>query len=128
MRKVKGLTLVLGGEAGQGIQFIEKTLLKIVKSSGFYVFVTKEYMSRIRGGINTTEIRISSEPVRAHVEQIDCLIPLKVGWLIILAKESHEKQQVDGDSISSQEGKVCLYRPSPSLRRIMMILRSCPMP
>ncbi|CAG36832.1 2-oxoacid:acceptor oxidoreductase subunit alpha [Desulfotalea psychrophila] len=79
MGGVKGFTLVLGGEAGQGIQFLEKALLHIVKESGLYVFATKEYMSRVRGGINTTEIRISSEPVRAHVDVIDLLIPLKNG-------------------------------------------------
>lgn len=79
MNEVKGFTLVLGGEAGQGIQFIEKVLLRIVKESGLYIFATKEYMSRVRGGINTTEIRIASEPVRAHVDSIDLLIPLKKG-------------------------------------------------
>lgn len=96
MKKVKGLTLVLGGEAGQGIQFIEKTLLKIVKSSGFYVFATKEYMSRIRGGINTTEIRISSEPVRAHVEQIDILVPLKNGVVDHLGPRVSSKTTIVG--------------------------------
>ena len=33
-------------------------------------------MSRVRGGVNSTSIRISSKPVRAYLERIDILIPL----------------------------------------------------
>jgi len=33
-------------------------------------------MSRVRGGVNSTSIRVSSKPVRAYLERIDILIPL----------------------------------------------------
>lgn len=49
------------------------------KDSGFHVFATKEYMSRVRGGNNTTEIRVSSRRVRSFVDRIDVLIPLGKG-------------------------------------------------
>jgi 2-oxoglutarate ferredoxin oxidoreductase subunit alpha len=70
------ISLVLAGEAGQGIQSIESILTKIVKKSGFHVFATKEYMSRVRGGVNSTEIRVSDKPVRAYVDRIDVLVGL----------------------------------------------------
>ena len=70
------ITIVLCGSAGQGIQTVEALLTKSLKNSGYYVFATREYMSRTRGGVNSTSIRISSEPVRAYIERIDILIPL----------------------------------------------------
>ena len=72
----KDLCIVLCGQAGQGIQTVEYLLTRIFKLAGYNVFATKEYMSRVRGGINSTEIRVCSEPVRAFVNRIDILIPL----------------------------------------------------
>ncbi len=70
------ITIVLCGEAGQGIQTIEAFLTQLFKKAGFHIFAAKEYMSRIRGGSNSTEIRVSSRPVAAFSETIDLLIPL----------------------------------------------------
>jgi len=70
------VSIVLAGEAGQGIQSIESLLVNILKQDGYNVFATKEYMSRIRGGTNSTEIRVSSQKVCAYVERIDILVAL----------------------------------------------------
>jgi 2-oxoglutarate ferredoxin oxidoreductase subunit alpha len=70
------LSVVICGEAGQGIQTVEKILTSILKLSGYYIFSTKEFMSRIRGGSNSTEIRISDAPVNSFIERTDILIPL----------------------------------------------------
>ncbi|MDG6218602.1 MAG: 2-oxoacid:acceptor oxidoreductase family protein, partial [Candidatus Thermoplasmatota archaeon] len=74
--KEKDVSLVIAGEAGQGIQTIERLLIDLLHHSGYYVFSTKEYMSRVRGGSNSTTIRISSHPVQAFVNRIDILIVL----------------------------------------------------
>ncbi len=78
-QKKADLSIVLCGQAGQGIQTVEYLLTRIFKLAGYNVFATKEYMSRIRGGTNSTEIRISSGSVRASVSRIDILIPLNQG-------------------------------------------------
>ena len=70
------VSIVLAGEAGQGIQTIELILSRILKRSGLNVFGTKEYMSRVRGGTNSTEIRVASGSVSAFVKRIDIFIPL----------------------------------------------------
>jgi len=76
----ESISLVLTGAAGQGIQIIEEISVEMFKKAGFYVFATKKYMSRVRGGINSTEIRISSvNKPRAYCNNIDILIPFKVG-------------------------------------------------
>ena len=70
------ISIVLCGQAGMGIQTVESLLTRILKLAGYNVFATKEYMSRIRGGSNSTEIRVSSGPVRAFINRIDILVPL----------------------------------------------------
>ncbi|WP_028974559.1 2-oxoacid:acceptor oxidoreductase subunit alpha [Spirochaeta cellobiosiphila] len=70
------LSIVIAGEAGQGIQSIENILTKIFKQAGFHIFATKEYMSRVRGGTNSIQIRVSESPVDAPVDRIDICIPL----------------------------------------------------
>jgi len=77
----ESVSIVLCGQAGQGIQTVEHLLTRILKLAGYNVFATKEYMSRIRGGMNSTSIRIGSAPVRAAVSTIDILVPLNSGAL-----------------------------------------------
>lgn len=74
--ELSDLSLVIAGEAGQGIQTIESILMHVLKKAGFHVYATKEYMSRVRGGSNSTELRIASRRVRAFVDRIDLLIAL----------------------------------------------------
>ncbi|HUV62723.1 MAG TPA: 2-oxoacid:acceptor oxidoreductase family protein, partial [Sedimentisphaerales bacterium] len=79
--ETRDVSIVLCGQAGQGIQTVEHLLTRIFKLAGYNVFATKEYMSRVRGGVNSTEIRIGAGPVRASVSRIDILISLNKGAL-----------------------------------------------
>lgn len=80
-------SIVLCGEAGQGIQTVEGILVQSIKMGGYHVFSSKEYMSRVRGGENSTEIRISSKRVTAYVDRIDILLALSKGAI----KHLHER-------------------------------------
>ncbi|MFC1635860.1 2-oxoacid:acceptor oxidoreductase subunit alpha [Planctomycetota bacterium] len=77
----QSVSIVLCGQAGQGIQTVEFLLTRILKLTGYNVFATKEYMSRVRGGMNSTSIRLGSSPVRSPVSRIDILVPLNKGAL-----------------------------------------------
>lgn len=70
------LSIVLGGAAGQGVQTVEALLVAVLKREGYQVFACKEYMSRVRGGSNSTEIRLSSKKHSAYVRRIDLLFAL----------------------------------------------------
>lgn len=70
------VSIVLCGKAGQGIKTIELILVHVLKKSGYNVFSTKEYMSRVRGGSNSTIIRVSNKNVKSMKHKIDILIPL----------------------------------------------------
>jgi len=70
------ISIVLSGEAGQGIRTVELLLMRTLKNSGYNVFSTTELMSRVRGGNNTTEIRVSNKRIEAFIDRIDILIVL----------------------------------------------------
>ncbi len=70
------ISIRIGGEAGQGIQTIGLVLAKTFQKSGLHVFSTQYYLSRVRGGNNYFQIRVSDRPVRAMSDKLDMLIAL----------------------------------------------------
>lgn len=72
---VNELTIMLAGEAGAGVQSTEIILTSVMKKAGYNVFATKEYMSRVRGGTNSTTIRISGKRIQNLYELPDIFIP-----------------------------------------------------
>jgi 2-oxoglutarate/2-oxoacid ferredoxin oxidoreductase subunit alpha len=74
--KKDDISIVLCGAAGQGVQTVEQMLTHLFKRAGYNLFSTKEYMSRVRGGSNSTELRVSSQRVQAYLDRIDILFPL----------------------------------------------------
>ncbi|TXT55914.1 MAG: hypothetical protein BAJATHORv1_30297 [Candidatus Thorarchaeota archaeon] len=70
------LNFNIGGVAGQGIDTIGDLLAQLFVGACFYTHTIKSYRSRIRGGYNYTQVRVSSEPVYAPVDEIDIVIAL----------------------------------------------------
>jgi 2-oxoglutarate/2-oxoacid ferredoxin oxidoreductase subunit alpha len=70
------MNIVIGGEAGQGVQSAGFLLSKIFSRSGFYIFADQDYESRIRGGHNFFRIRIKDTDVGAVLETIHMLVAL----------------------------------------------------
>jgi 2-oxoglutarate ferredoxin oxidoreductase subunit alpha len=89
--------LVLCGEAGQGIQTVESILVQVIKKGGYHLFSTKEYMSRVRGGQNSTQIRVSSSRARAFLNRIDLLLALSNGAVEHLQKRITSHTLIMGD-------------------------------
>ena len=94
------VSIVLCGEAGQGIQTVEHILTQTLKLSGYHVFSTEEYMSRIRGGSNSTLVRVSSKRVSAPVNRIDLLVPFSPGAV------RHIQKRISPETILLGEKKV----------------------
>src|SRR4030067_762094 len=72
--KSKTQNILIGGEAGHGLQTVGHIFSKSLVRSGFSVHVTQTYESRVRGGHNTFSIRVGAEKVLASQEKIDILI------------------------------------------------------
>ncbi|MEI6732178.1 MAG: 2-oxoacid:acceptor oxidoreductase family protein [archaeon] len=68
--------IVCGGPAGQGPNFIANLISRGLMDSGFYVFASREYESRIRGGHNYNLITFSDEPIYSNSPDIDILVAL----------------------------------------------------
>jgi 2-oxoglutarate ferredoxin oxidoreductase subunit alpha len=94
----KDVSIVLCGQAGMGIQTVEGILTRMLKLAGYNVFATKEYMSRVRGGNNSTQIRVSSRPVSAFVSRIDLLVPLNKGAVQHLQERISQETIVLGET------------------------------
>jgi len=67
-------SLKIGGEAGQGIQTVGDALAKVLCRFGYHVFTNQDYESRIRGGHNFYQIRLSDRPIRAPRRPLDILL------------------------------------------------------
>lgn len=94
---MEDISIVLCGEAGQGIETIEDILTKILKYSRYNIFAVKEYMSRVRGGVNSTEIRVSPKSIRAYVDRIDLLFALSNKSIDHLTNRISENTLIFGD-------------------------------
>lgn len=96
-------SIKIGGEAGQGIQTIGETLARVFARCGLQVFSHQDYESRIRGGHNFFQIRLSDKPVMASREKIDILVALDKESIEFHAKELSEKGQTIYDSEALKE-------------------------
>ncbi len=70
------LTIKITGEAGQGMQTVGAALCQMFKNTGFYIFANLDYMSRIRGGNNFFQLRISDKPLFTLRQRSDITIAL----------------------------------------------------
>lgn len=91
------LTIMLAGEAGAGVQSTETILTSVMKKAGYNVFATKEYMSRVRGGTNSTTIRISGNRIQNLYGPSDIFIPFDIDAYNRYKNEISEKALVITD-------------------------------
>lgn len=96
-------TIKIGGEAGQGIQTIGDTLAKVFARTGYHVFTHQDYESRIRGGHNFFQIRMSDNPVTASRTRIDILVALDHESIALHKDELSENGLIIYDSASLKQ-------------------------
>ncbi len=70
------LNIMIGGEAGQGVQSVGFVLAKALVRGGYEIFADQDFESRIRGGHSFSRVRASITPVAASREPIDILVAL----------------------------------------------------
>ncbi|MDO8748517.1 MAG: 2-oxoacid:acceptor oxidoreductase subunit alpha [Candidatus Omnitrophota bacterium] len=70
------ITIKIAGEAGQGLQTIGRLLAKAFSRGGWHVFANQVLQSRIRGGHNWFQVRVSDIKILAPAEVTDILIAL----------------------------------------------------
>jgi 2-oxoglutarate ferredoxin oxidoreductase subunit alpha len=68
--------IMVGGEAGQGVQSVGAIIAKVLARGGYHVFADQDYESRVRGGHNFFRIRASTREIKAVAEELDLLVAL----------------------------------------------------
>lgn len=85
------LTIKITGEAGQGIQTSGAALCRLFKNAGFHIFANQDLMSRIRGGNNFFQLRISDKPLFALRQKSDITVALDKASVAL-----HKSSMTDG--------------------------------
>jgi 2-oxoglutarate ferredoxin oxidoreductase subunit alpha len=98
MKAKRSLTIMIGGPAGSGIKSVEKLLVATFRHLGFALFSSKEYMSRVRGGTNTVQIRIATTQVAAATWKTDLYCALDTKAL------EHAAGRFDDNTLLAGEG------------------------
>lgn len=70
------IALLVGGDAGQGVESIAFGFCKALARAGHHVFTAPDYRSRIRGGHNFHRIRVARRPVFAQRAPFDLLVAM----------------------------------------------------
>jgi 2-oxoglutarate ferredoxin oxidoreductase subunit alpha len=70
------LNILIGGEAGQGVQSVGLLLGKALVRGGYHVFIDQDYESRVRGGHNFIRTRLRDTPVGAISQWVNVLVAL----------------------------------------------------
>jgi 2-oxoglutarate ferredoxin oxidoreductase subunit alpha len=73
---VLGLNVLIGGEAGQGIQSLGMILARTMAHGGLHVFADQDYESRVRGGHNFFRVRVSDKELLTFSKELDVLVAL----------------------------------------------------
>ncbi len=94
------LNILIGGEAGQGLDTMDRLLARTFFRMGYSLFSTKDYMSRIRGGHNFMQLRISTEELYGPAEGIDILLALNPE-----TERIHRSRLTEGGLMISQHGE-----------------------
>ena len=73
---IEELNIRIAGQAGQGMQTIGSALAQAYKRAGYHLFANQDYMSRVRGGNNFFQLRVSHQPVFTLREKADIIVAL----------------------------------------------------
>jgi 2-oxoglutarate ferredoxin oxidoreductase subunit alpha len=69
-------SILIGGAAGQGLDTSARLLEFVFKRCGYNVFTYRDYMSRVRGGHNFTQVRFSDREINSFTEKVDIILAL----------------------------------------------------
>lgn len=93
------MNVTIGGDAGQGVESSGAGFAKALARAGFEVFTLSDYRSRIRGGHNFFQIRVTDRPVDSHGDGLHLLLAFTKETL-----ELHAGRMLPGGGMIYDEG------------------------
>lgn len=88
------LSLKIAGEAGQGVESGGAGFARALVRGGLYIFGLQDYMSRIRGGHNFFQVRVSEQPLHTCDDDVHLLLAFNK-----LAAELHTSEIARGGGL-----------------------------
>ncbi len=98
--------IMVGGEAGQGVQSVGAIIAKTLARGDCHIFADQDYESRVRGGHNFFRIRASTRETGAVSEELDLLVALNSETIDI------HKKEVKSDGLIIHDGETTQARIS----------------
>ena len=99
-------SILVGGEAGQGMDTFAHILEKTLKRCGFYVFTHSDYMSRVRGGHNFFYIRFSDKPIYSYSLKVDVVFGLNDESVRLHSPKLKEEGIIIADKEIARDSKI----------------------
>ena len=92
--QINNMTLIIGGDAGQGVESSGAGFCKALARGGLHVVSVPDFHSRIRGGHNFYLIKISENPIASWTETVHLLVAFTPETV-----EKHRHKLVPGSAI-----------------------------
>lgn len=108
----QNLNVLIGGEAGQGLQTVGEAFTRALARQGYRVHVTQTYESRVRGGHNVFAVRFGPEEVLAPTEKVDLLVALNQETLFL-----HRDEMAPGAHVLTDEA----WEVPPGLASVLAV-------
>lgn len=96
--------ILFGGQAGQGPNILSILLGQALITRGYYVFISRDYQSLIRGGHNFNVLTFSDTPVSSNDSKMDVVIALDENTVNL-----HKKDLKPNGHLIIGEGKGNMY-------------------
>lgn len=111
------LTIVIGGEQGEGIESVGEVLTKVLSKNGFSLYGFRNFSSRIKGGHSDFNLRISSgKEIYVNAEKVNILVAFDQASIDLYI------DQMDNNSIILYDSKSIKSDSLPiSINRVLMI-------
>jgi 2-oxoglutarate ferredoxin oxidoreductase subunit alpha len=116
--KVNDISILIGGEAGEGITRAGTIFGKACMRGGLEVVGSNDYQSLIRGGHNFYTLRINNKPVFSQSDFVDLLVALNAETITLHGAEVVEGGGVICDLLDVKSNKKLNYFPVP-LKKIV---------
>jgi 2-oxoglutarate ferredoxin oxidoreductase subunit alpha len=93
------MSILIGGDAGQGVESSGAGFCQAFARGGLQVFAMQDYRSRIRGGHNFYQIRLSERPMYSHSNPVHLVLALTAETVPL-----HLDNIAPGGAVIFQEG------------------------
>ena len=96
--------ILIDGQAGQGPNTLAKVIGKCLVKWGYFVFVSRDYGSFIRGGHNCNALTLSDKPIMSNIKKVDILVSLDKS-----AENSHKPEISKNSIVIENDGEDNMY-------------------